>query len=93
MRSKDLGSGIMKKVALRRYWLCDIEDLPKSYVKQAERQLKQLAKLIGPDDKKWDYMKQYHPEYRTIYEDLVVKKYERKNKKSRKQQATSLTLL
>jgi len=60
-----------------RYWLCDRDDLPKSYVKQAERQLKQLARLIGPDDKRWDYMKQYHSEYRTIYEDLVVKKYEK----------------
>ena len=68
----------MKKVALMRYWLRDRDDLPKSYVKQAERQLKQLSKLIGTDDERWNYMKQHDPEYRTIYEDIVVKKYLRK---------------
>ena len=61
-----------------RYWLRDRDDLPKSYVKQAERQLKQLSKLIATDDERCNYMKQHDPEYRTIYEDIVVKKNFRK---------------
>ena len=74
-RMGDGGIVIMKEVALMRYWLRDRDDLPKSYVKQAERQLKKLSQLIGPGDKRWDYMKEHHSGYRTIYQDLVVKKY------------------
>ena len=69
----------MKKVTLMRYWLRNREDLPKSYVKQAERQLKHLATLVGPDDgDPFYYLKQWAPTHRTIYEDLIVRKYLRK---------------
>ena len=72
-----------------RYWLRNREDLPKSYVKQAERQLKHLATLVGPDDgDPLYYLKQCAPTHRTIYEDLVVRKYLRKQRAaSRKLQA------
>jgi hypothetical protein len=66
----------MKHVALQRYFFFDRTDLPVSYVKQAEKQLKHLATLIGPDDgDTWYYLNQYAPTHRTIYEDMVVKKY------------------
>ena len=66
----------MKKVPLMRYWLRDRADLPAYYVKQAERQLKHLATLIGPDDgDPFYYLNQWAPTHRTIYEDLVVRKY------------------
>jgi len=69
----------MKKVTLMRYWLRDRADLPVYYVKQAERQLKHLATLVGPDDgDPLYYLKQCAPTHRTIYEDLVVRKYLRK---------------
>ena len=78
----------MKKVTLMRYWLQDRDDLPKSYVKQAERQLEKLSKLIGPGDKRWNYMKEHRSGYRTIYQDLVAKKYQKLVKaSSSKQQA------
>ena len=71
--------GIMKKVTLMRYWLRDRADLPVYYVKQAERQLKHLATLVGPDDgDPFYYLKQWAPTHRTIYEDLIVRKYLRK---------------
>ena len=63
-------------MTLQRYFIFDRTDLPVSYVKQAEKQLKHLATLIGPDDgDKWYYFNQYAPTHRTIYEDMVVKKY------------------
>jgi len=69
----------MKKATLMRYWLRNREDLPKSYVKQVERQLKHLATLVGPDDgDPFYYLKQWAPTHRTIYEDLIVRKYLRK---------------
>ena len=66
----------MKHVALQRYLICDRQELPVSYVKQAEKQLKHLATLIGPDDgDTWYYFNQYSPTHRTIYENLAVQKY------------------
>ena len=66
----------MKHVALQRYLICDRQELPVSYVKQVEKQLKHLATLIGPDDgDTWYYLNQHAPTHRTIYEDMVVKKY------------------
>ena len=66
----------MKHVALQRYLICDWQELPVSYVKQAEKQLKHLATLIGPDDGDSSYfVNQHAPTHRTIYEDLAVQKY------------------
>ena len=66
----------MKHVALQRYLFCDRHELPVSYVKQAEKQLKHLVTLIGPNDGDDSYfVNQHAPTHRTIYEDLVVQKY------------------
>ena len=66
----------MKHVALQRYLICDRQELPVSYVKQAEKQLKHLVTLIGPNDGDDSYfVNQHAPTHRTIYEDLVVQKY------------------
>jgi len=81
----------MKHVALQRYLICDRQELPVSYVKQAEKQLKHLATLIGPDDgDTWYYFNQHAATHRTIYEDLAVQKYLKRKKlqaSSSKQQA------
>ena len=79
----------MKHVALQRYLICDRQFLPVSYVKQAEKQLKHLVTLIGPNDGDDSYfVNQHAPTHRTIYEDLVVQKY----LKRKKLQATSFKL-
>ena len=71
-----VGQKIMKHVALQRYLICDRQELPVSYVKQAEKQLKHLVTLIGPNDGDDSYfVNQHAPTHRTIYEDLVVQKY------------------
>ena len=87
--SQRLGQEIMKHVALQRYLICDRQELPVSYVKQAEKQLKHLVTLIGPNDGDNSYfVNQHAPTHRTIYEDLVVQKY----LKRKKLQATSFKL-
>ena len=76
-----LSREIMKHVALQKYLICDRPELPVSYVKQAERQLKHLATLIGPNDGDDSYfVNQHAPTHRTIYEDLAVQKYLKRKK-------------
>jgi len=75
------GQEIMKHVALQRYLICDRQELPVSYVKQAEKQLKHLVTLIGPNDGDDSYfVNQHAPTHRTIYEDLAVQKYLKRKK-------------
>ena len=70
-------------VALSNYIIYGGKDekyfLSKNYIKNAEKQIKHLATLIGPNDGDKNYLfNQYDSTHRTFHEDLAVQKYWKK---------------